>query len=152
VVHHRDQIVRSLLKWEYHATLFQVGLCLIESSGGSSMRLLPIHRLLSILLLEVSISGLSAQTTTSGGLAGVVTDPSNAIVPNAKVEIKDDAKGTTQSTKTDQRSGQVTGDLEVDHDGLCTWITSGSPTIRPEPAAKRGPSHQQCALIGPARP
>ena len=39
------------------------------------MRLLPLHRLLSILLLEVSISGLSAQTTTSGGLAGVVTDP-----------------------------------------------------------------------------
>lgn len=97
------QIPRSLLKWEYHATLLQVGLCLIESSGGSSMRLLPIHRLLSILLLEVSISGLSAQTTTSGGLAGVVTDPSNAVVPNAKVEIKDDAKGTTQSTKTDQQ-------------------------------------------------
>ena len=103
MVHHCDQIVRSLLKWEYHATLLQVGLCLIESSGGSSMRLLPIHRLLSILLLEVSISGLSAQTTTSGGLAGVVTDPSNAVVPNAKVEIKDDAKGTTQSTKTDQQ-------------------------------------------------
>jgi hypothetical protein len=43
-----------------------------------------------------------AQTTTSGGLTGVVTDPSGAIVPNADVRIKDDAKGITNSTKTDQ--------------------------------------------------
>ena len=45
---------------------------------------------------------LNAQTTTSGGLTGVVTDPSSAVVPNADVEIKDAAKGTTYSTKTDQ--------------------------------------------------
>ncbi len=30
-----------------------------------------------------------AQTTTSGGLTGVVSDPSHAIVPDAKVEIRD---------------------------------------------------------------
>jgi hypothetical protein len=49
------------------------------------------------LLLVMPISNLSiAQTTTSGGLAGVVTDPSNAVVPNADVEIKDNAKGTHQ--------------------------------------------------------
>jgi hypothetical protein len=35
-------------------------------------------------------------------LTGVVTDPSNAVVPNADVEIKNNAKGTTQATKTDQ--------------------------------------------------
>ena len=33
---------------------------------------------------------------------GVVTDPSNAVVPDADVEIRDDAKGTIQETKTDQ--------------------------------------------------
>ena len=45
---------------------------------------------------------LSAQTTTSGGLIGVVTDQSGALVLNAEVEIKDNSKGTTQSTKTDR--------------------------------------------------
>jgi Carboxypeptidase regulatory-like domain len=47
-------------------------------------------------------SALIAQTTTSGGLAGVVTDRSGGAVPNALVEVKDDAKRTTQSTNTDQ--------------------------------------------------
>lgn len=35
-------------------------------------------------------------------MTGVVTDPSNAVVPNASVEIRDDAKGTIQETKTDR--------------------------------------------------
>jgi hypothetical protein len=43
----------------------------------------------------------TAQTTTSGSLTGVVTDPSGAFVPNAKVEIRDSAKGTIQTAKTD---------------------------------------------------
>jgi hypothetical protein len=65
-------------------------------------------RLMSILLLAVllaifsSLNELSAQTTTSGGLTGVVMDPSHAVVPDAVIEIKDDAKGTVQSTKTDR--------------------------------------------------
>jgi len=49
------------------------------------------------LLLVTLISSLSiAQTTTSGGLAGVVSDPSGAVVPNADVEIRNNSKGTTQ--------------------------------------------------------
>ena len=43
-----------------------------------------------------------AQTTTSGGLTGVITDQGNAVVPNADVELKDKAKGRSQSTKTDR--------------------------------------------------
>jgi hypothetical protein len=55
------------------------------------------------LLLVVPISNVSlAQTTTSGGLTGVVTDPSHAVVPGADVEIRDTAKGTVQATKTDR--------------------------------------------------
>ncbi|MGC1477864.1 MAG: carboxypeptidase-like regulatory domain-containing protein, partial [Terriglobales bacterium] len=50
-----------------------------------------------------SANELNAQTTTSGGLTGVVTDPSQAVVPDAVVEIRDTAKGTTQSTKTDRQ-------------------------------------------------
>jgi Carboxypeptidase regulatory-like domain len=65
-------------------------------------------RPISILLLCVLFvtafpaNKLNAQTATSGGLTGVVTDPSRALVPDAGVEIKDNAKGTTQSTKTDR--------------------------------------------------
>jgi hypothetical protein len=42
-----------------------------------------------------------AQTTTSGALAGIITDQTGAVVPDVKVEIKDLAKGTIQSTRSD---------------------------------------------------
>jgi hypothetical protein len=45
---------------------------------------------------------LGGQTTTSGGLTGVVTDPRHAVVPDTDVEIREIAKGTVQSTKTDR--------------------------------------------------
>jgi hypothetical protein len=65
------------------------------------MRLRPTQFLLSVVLLTFSLANeLNAQTTTSGGLTGVVTDQSAAVVPNANVEIRDNAKGTTQTTKT----------------------------------------------------
>lgn len=67
------------------------------------MNFRPSLFLYSALLLLFSISNeLRGQTTNSGGLTGVVTDPSHALVPGADVEIKDNAKGTTQSTKTDR--------------------------------------------------
>jgi Carboxypeptidase regulatory-like domain len=44
---------------------------------------------------------LSAQTTTSGGLTGVVSDPSHAVVPDAVVELTDNNKGTIHPAKTD---------------------------------------------------
>jgi hypothetical protein len=53
-------------------------------------------------LLAVSSESLNAQTTTSGGLTGVVTDQTNAVVPNTDIEIKDNRKGTIQSTTTDR--------------------------------------------------
>jgi len=67
------------------------------------MRLRPISVvLLAVLLAMVAAANkLNAQTTTSGGLTGVVTDSSHALVPDANVEIKDNAKGTIQETKTD---------------------------------------------------
>jgi carboxypeptidase family protein/TonB-dependent receptor-like protein len=45
---------------------------------------------------------ITAQTTTSGALSGVVTDQTNVVVPAANVEVKDTAKGTEQSTRTDR--------------------------------------------------
>jgi hypothetical protein len=68
------------------------------------MRLRPTSGLLlAVLLVTASpVNKLNAQTRNSGGLTGVVTDPSHAVVPDASVDIKDDAKGTIQSTKTDR--------------------------------------------------
>src|SRR5580700_9540532 len=82
--------------------------------------------LIFILLLASLFSNkLRAQTTTSGGLTGVVSDPSRAVVPDANVEIRDNTKGTTQVTKTDSDGvyrfffvapGSYT--LTVSHDGF----------------------------------
>jgi hypothetical protein len=67
------------------------------------MRLTSVTLFLAIFLLVLCLSHkLRAQTTTSGGLTGVVTDPSQAVVPDALVEIKDSAKGTVQTAKTDR--------------------------------------------------
>ncbi len=80
------------------------GALLDRISWGGSMRLRPIPVLvLAVPLAVVSLANrLNAQTTTSRGLTGVVSDPSHALVPDAGVEISDSAKGTTQSTKTDR--------------------------------------------------
>lgn len=66
------------------------------------MRLRPLVLSLMAVLTICPPSDLTAQTTTSGALAGVVTDQSNAVIPDADVEIRDNSKGTTQSTKTDR--------------------------------------------------
>jgi len=65
---------------------------------GRRLLLLVLLRLLVMLISSLTI----AQTTTSGGLTGVVADPSGAVVVYAEVEIKNDSKGTTQSVKTDR--------------------------------------------------
>jgi Carboxypeptidase regulatory-like domain len=67
------------------------------------MRLKSPRIVLPLVLFLASVrTGLSAQTTISGGLTGVVTDQTNAAVPNAEVKIKDNRKGTIQSTTTDR--------------------------------------------------
>ena len=50
---------------------------------------------LIFILLRASLfsNKLDAQTTSSGDLTGVVSDPSGAVVPDAIVELKDNAKG-----------------------------------------------------------
>jgi Carboxypeptidase regulatory-like domain len=75
---------------------------LTESPGVDSMRFRPLRLLPALFFVAVCASQkLDAQTTTSGALAGIVTDQSGAVVPDSNVEIKDNAKGTTQSSKTD---------------------------------------------------
>src|SRR5262249_45172220 len=59
---------------------------------------------LPVYLLAASLSFLSnitAQTTTSGALNGVVTDQTHAVLPDAMVVITDNARGLSESQKTD---------------------------------------------------
>jgi len=67
-----------------------------------SLRPISVSLLVGIFLTTPSLSRLNAQTLTSGGVTGVVTDQSLAVLPNAEVEIRDVTKGTTESTKTDR--------------------------------------------------
>ena len=64
-------------------------------SSRSALRLL-------MLILLFPWHESSAQTTSSGSLTGVVSDQTNAAVPNAQLEIKDVAKGLAQTTNTDR--------------------------------------------------
>jgi hypothetical protein len=79
-----------------------------------------------------------AQTTTSGGLTGVVTDQSSAVVPNTNVEIKDNVKGTSQTTNTDRRGvyrffflAPSVYTLTVTHDGFRTTSRSVNVLLGP---------------------
>ena len=76
--------------------------CLERVWGKDSMRRKSFAPAIVFLAHLVSSIQMSAQTTRSGGLNGVVTDPSDALVQSAFVEIRDTAKGTTQTTKTDK--------------------------------------------------
>src|SRR5215470_16883588 len=64
-----------------------------------SSRLLSCSFIAAYLYLSAQTN---AQTRTSGALTGIVTDQTNAVIPNAEVELKELARGTTHSTKTDR--------------------------------------------------
>src|SRR5215475_15263288 len=57
-----------------------------------------------LLILALVVAGQAtwvfAQSLTSGDLAGTVTDPSGAVVPNASVTLKSNESGTTQTRTT----------------------------------------------------
>src|SRR5580692_3072389 len=55
-----------------------------------------------LLAVAVSVPQLFAQTQTTGEITGVVTDQSGAAVPNAKITLQDNSKGTTATTETNK--------------------------------------------------
>jgi Carboxypeptidase regulatory-like domain len=78
-----------------------------------------------LLVAALLVGGASGQTASSGALSGVVIDKTNAVVPDAAVEIADVSKGTTDTTKTNSegvyqfsflRPGRYT--LAVTHPGF----------------------------------
>ena len=74
-----------------------------------------------VLVLAVSFNfrSVAAQTMTTGGIAGVVTNPKNAVVPKATVTLQSNAKGTTQTTATSDTGTYQFGLLDP---GLYTEI------------------------------
>src|SRR5579883_1297160 len=58
------------------------------------------HLLRALAILAVLASALNAQTVVTGEIAGTITDPSGASVSNARVVLKSDANGATQSATT----------------------------------------------------
>jgi len=74
-------------------------------------------------------STLQAQTTASGSLIGIVTDPSDHVVPGANVELRDNTKGTLQATRTDSEGTYLFSFLlpgsytvKLSHPGFTTEI------------------------------
>jgi hypothetical protein len=53
-------------------------------------------------VLSLGSYRVSAQTTTTGEILGTVTDPSGAVIPEAKITLTDLAKGTRESAKSNK--------------------------------------------------
>ncbi len=57
--------------------------------------------ILAVLVVALMIApSLMAQSLSSGALAGTITDPSGAVVPNATVTLKSNSTGATRTTTT----------------------------------------------------
>lgn len=67
--------------------------------------------LVSMLVIALSpismVVNLQAQTTSSGGLTGTVTDPQNRALADANVELIDARKGTLHDTRTDSEGAYL---------------------------------------------
>jgi len=63
--------------------------------------------LLTVLALIVAFSGIAMSQTETGSVIGVVTDPSGAVVPKAKVTLKSVGTGAERSTVTDDTGAYV---------------------------------------------
>jgi carboxypeptidase family protein len=79
-----------------------------KKERGEHMRSMKSWFVLATVLGVTVVIGLMAtpstlaQTTTTGGVAGTVTDPSGAVVPDVKISLKSLERGTAQDTNTNK--------------------------------------------------
>jgi hypothetical protein len=81
----------------------------------------------SILLLTLMAIPATPQSLTSGDITGLVTDPSGAIVPNAKVTLKNNQTGAANATTT---NAQGTYRFSLLNPGSYT-VTASAPGFQP---------------------
>ena len=85
-----------------------------------------------------SIRDCRAQTATSDGLSGVVSDPSRAVVPDAVLTLRDDTKGALHTARTD-----------VDGVYRFFFLAPGKYTLTVLHEGFREESHEVNVLLGP---
>ncbi len=73
---------------------------------------------IAISLISLVPSSMMAQTN-QGQIAGSITDPSGAVIPNATVEAKNDSTGSTYTAKS-----TATGDYRFPHIALGTYTVT----------------------------
>ena len=63
---------------------------------------------LLLAMLQVwQIAPAFAQSLTSGDIAGTITDPSGAVVPNAAIILKSSESGAKQTKTTNQQGAPI---------------------------------------------
>ena len=72
-----------------------------------------LRRFVLVSLLCVAVPVLTTAQVLYGSLTGTVTDPKEAAVPGARVEIVNSATNETRSTTTDDRGGYSFNNLQV---------------------------------------
>ena len=83
-------------------------------------------RLLALFLIAVAFSAQSFAQKDTGSIVGTVKDPSGALLPNAKVTVKDIERGTTFVTHTSDSGEFVASALKI---GRYT-VTIGNPGFK----------------------
>jgi Carboxypeptidase regulatory-like domain len=80
----------------------QIPIMSLKIQGGREMRFQRFPVVVLVLTLAVCLSTAAAfgQSLTTGNITGTVSDPSNAVVPGAKVNLKGTDTGYTASTTT----------------------------------------------------
>ena len=83
-----------------------------------------------LMALAFNFRRVAAQTMTTGGIAGVVTNPKNAVVPNATVTLTSGAKGTTQTTTTSDTGTYQFGLLDPGSYTVTVTMTGFQPASK----------------------
>src|SRR3954453_2925176 len=92
---------------------------------------------LGLLLFSLIAVLAVSQSITSGDISGVVTDPSGAVVPNAKVTVVSDATGETHTANS---NGQGVYRF--------SFLKPGSYTVSATSAGLQAASHRVQVGIG----
>jgi len=77
-----------------------------SEEGSGSCRAGAIRLLSALLLVLFALSSAAHAQLYTGSVAGVVTDPSGAVVPSAKITLVDQNKGYTFTATTDASTGR----------------------------------------------